>query len=91
MSVQQHIYAVRGAGMVKIGRAVAPEIRFDTLQSGSPVKLDLVGYIDGDHACERELHDRFKCYRAHGEWFRDEGPVSEWADSVKFATEEVSQ
>lgn len=81
--VPQHVYAIRGAGLVKIGRAVAPELRLDALQSGSPVMLELVGYVAGGHKHERELHDRFREYRSHGEWFREEGEVSEWVERVR--------
>ena len=86
MIVRDYLYAIRGAGMIKIGRSVSPELRFKAIQSGSPVRLELVGYVKGDHAQERRMHRKFKEYRSHGEWFRDEGAVSEWVESVRFST-----
>ncbi|MHC2481591.1 GIY-YIG nuclease family protein [Rhizobium leguminosarum] len=79
---KQYVYAIEGAGLVKIGRAVAPEYRRVTLQSGSPVNLKLRGFVVGDHRLERELHDRFAAYRRHGEWFSLIGIVAEWVDGL---------
>lgn len=76
--MSQSVYAIEGAGLVKIGRSFVPEFRLKLMQSGSPVPLRLIGYIDGDHVAERQIHDRFKPYRAHGEWFRCDGEVKEW-------------
>lgn len=55
---------------VKIGytdRTV--EGRLGTLQTGSPVKLELIGYIEGDLKVEKILHDRFEADRYILEWF----------------------
>lgn len=95
MTCQQYVYAVEGAGLVKIGRSVAPSFRMTMLQSGSPVKLKLRGWVTGDHRLERELHDRFSAYRRHGEWFALAGIVAEWVDGLaveygKTALDEVA-
>jgi hypothetical protein len=39
------------------------------LQTSSPVKLELVGYIEGDQETEKQLHELFDDYRLSGEWF----------------------
>lgn len=63
-------------GMVKIGVAKNPYKRIDELQTGSPEILHMVGmYPLEGRECEKEFHERFAEYRAHGEWFRDEGEL----------------
>lgn len=43
---------------------------FSRLRTASPVALELLAVIPGDHRKEREMHDLFGEYRLHGEWFR---------------------
>lgn len=52
---------------VKIGYATNVRARFSAIQSGCPVKLVLLGVLEGNH--ESALHDRFASYHHHGEWF----------------------
>lgn len=56
-----------GPERIKIGRAFRVRDRFSSIQSGSPVKLALMGVLHGDR--EQEMHERFEAYRMHGEWF----------------------
>jgi hypothetical protein len=59
--------------MVKIGYASEdPDGRLAIMQTGSPVKLTRRALMEGDRHVERELHQRFKKLRVHGEWFRDD-------------------
>jgi hypothetical protein len=76
--MMQRIYAIEGAGLVKIGRSFAPELRLSTMQTHSPVILTMLGYVKGDHVKERSLHKKFRAYRVHGEWFRNDGAVKDW-------------
>lgn len=72
------IYLLEGAGLHKIGSSHEPARRLATLQTGSPVVLELVAAWPGDDRGERALHALFSDRRAHGEWFRfhvDEDPV----------------
>lgn len=56
--------------MVKIGfSAYSIGSRLDTLQTGSPVKLELVCVIEGPRSLEKDLHQRFAEDRSHLEWF----------------------
>jgi hypothetical protein len=55
-------------GHIKIGRAIDPLQRLAELQTGSPVKLELLAVLRGDH--EAMLHRKFADLRIHGEWFR---------------------
>ncbi len=71
------IYFVRpvGGGNIKIGVSVDPYERLETLQNGSPVKLELIGYVAGSIADEAAMHQRFARMRLHGEWFSPEGEL----------------
>ncbi|MBN2971021.1 GIY-YIG nuclease family protein [Roseomonas aeriglobus] len=55
----------------KIGRARNIEKRRRDLQTGNPVALAVVGWINAadDHALERALHAHFATRRLSGEWF----------------------
>jgi excisionase family DNA binding protein len=44
--------------------------RLRALQTGSPVRLQLLGEIPGDELDERTIHQKFAAARVNGEWFR---------------------
>lgn len=73
---QVKLYAVTGAGLVKIGiTSGAMSRRLFAMQTGSPVKLTLIGYlITGGHN-EGRVHSACRRQRLHGEWFKPEGNV----------------
>lgn len=66
------IYFIRAGRTpnVKIGWARDPERRLDTLQTGCPHKLHLIGFAPGTPADETDWHYRWEALRARGEWFR---------------------
>lgn len=69
----QVTYFIQGndGGPIKIGktgRDVSERLRDH--QSGSPVRLEVVGVVHRD--IEAELHKKFESIRLHGEWFRPE-------------------
>lgn len=69
-----YLYAVVGAGKVKIGLARDPVVRLRELQVGSPVPLRLaevwpVGSRRRTRAIERSAHALFRWCRLRGEWF----------------------
>ena len=65
------IYFVQGtrSGLIKIGYSLAIKGRLQTLQIGSPERLELLAVLDGTTEDERDLHQRFAAHRSHGEWF----------------------
>lgn len=74
------IYFVRaeGTNFIKIGwtaRGVRSRLR--QLQTGNAQKLLLLADMPGDQRKERSLHGAFSHLRAQGEWFRDEGSLSD--------------
>lgn len=66
------VYFIEGGGLVKIGYTAAesPEERLSTLQTGSPARLELLAFCDGDQSLERQLHELLADARSHNEWFR---------------------
>jgi DNA-binding GntR family transcriptional regulator len=65
------VYVIGGAesSRVKIGTSIDPESRLALFQSGSPVKLSILFRTPGGLGLERSLHQHFRSYRSHGEWF----------------------
>ncbi len=59
--------------LIKIGFAKDPFKRLRTLQTGSPLDLELFGYVAGTEVLERRLHRIFERDRMHGEWFVADG------------------
>jgi hypothetical protein len=69
-----------GVGHIKIGFTDGDAaVRLDTLQTGSPVPLRLLGTRPGTLDDEKDLHRRFAGALVHGEWFR---PVAELLDLI---------
>jgi hypothetical protein len=78
--MKEYTYFIQSedGGNIKIGSSRNPSARLSSLQTGSPVKLRLVGVIE--KPIERELHSKFSEHRTHGEWF---SPVKEILDFIK--------
>lgn len=67
------------APMVKIGFTRGPIAkRLRSLKTGAPAPLVLLREIEGTDTLERDLHERWRGYRASGEWFHNAGPVAKW-------------
>lgn len=71
------IYFVKGArtGLIKIGYATDFPARLKRLQSHSPDRLHLLWCYRSYASHERDLHNQFAEWRAHGEWFRPSPPL----------------
>ncbi|TIU70598.1 MAG: GIY-YIG nuclease family protein [Mesorhizobium sp.] len=74
------LYFVRAGDFVKIGFAKEVADRLPRLQTGSPVKLELLMAIEGKASLERDFHRKFASLRAHGEWFKLDGALSAYLD-----------
>lgn len=66
-------------GPVKIGVAMRPMERLETLQVGCPYPLTLVAAVPGTVVIEHAIHEHLKEYRRVGEWFEPAPPVLEVA------------
>lgn len=63
------VYAIAAAEFVKIGTTRNLQGRLDSLATGCPFPLEVLGSGEGGRGLERQLHARLKHARAHGEWF----------------------
>lgn len=78
----QYIYLIQSGEYYKIGIANDPKSRLAQLQTGNPIKLQLVfcyGFEDAS-AVERVLHQKYTDLRINGEWFGfDHSPEYEFS------------
>lgn len=58
-----------GSGVVKIGTTSNLRARLRTIQTGSPVRLEVLWSCPGGRNLEAYLHDAFSPLRLEGEWF----------------------
>lgn len=66
---------------IKIGKSINPKERLKQIQGMVGAKLEIIAVIDKD--VEHELHNKFKKYQAHSEWFNDkDGLILEYALNV---------
>jgi hypothetical protein len=69
MSKLGYVYFIKSNDRVKIGKSKDVHERMIQLKTSNPYKLELIGVIEGYGEKENELHEKFKKYRLHGEWF----------------------
>jgi hypothetical protein len=69
-------------GFIKIGISGNVEERMNELISNSPVKVELLKTVEGNQKMEKELHEKFKKYRNHGEWFKSSETLMKYIDSL---------
>lgn len=67
-----------GTDLVKIGWTADLDRRFDTLQTGCPHVLRLLGVHIGPREVERVYHRDLAAYRQRGEWFFLTHEVRRW-------------
>ena len=67
------IYFISNKKQVKIGFSNNPQERLCELQTANPLKLKLIGTLNGSYPTESELHKVFKKFHIRGEWFRYDG------------------
>lgn len=87
MPHDQFVYAISVAGdntaVVKFGFSNGPSGRLNTLQVGSPVKLEIVAYGHGLRHHEKMIHRRLASDRSHGEWFRRSQAALEVIEAIR--------
>jgi len=78
------VYIVRSGNLVKIGRTNNLQRRLRQLSTMNSKKLQLICSIPtGDSAnLEKQLHQQFKQFRQHGEWFDLPTESIEWLKSL---------
>jgi len=68
---ESKIYFLAAAGLIKIGVTADVDKRVCSLRNSCPVELEFLGAYPGTRTDERELHERFRHLRRHGEWFAE--------------------
>ncbi|ELE1962720.1 TPA: GIY-YIG nuclease family protein [Vibrio vulnificus] len=78
------IYFLHGetTGLVKIGWTRRSLVRrVNQLQTGSPDRLRLLGFMRGSKACEKQLHIKFEPNHKHLEWFELTDDISKFIEA----------
>jgi hypothetical protein len=57
-------------------------LRLSQLQTGNPNRLHFIGTIPGDAVLESMIHDVFRKHRMRAEWFRLEGDLAKFIQTV---------
>ena len=65
-------------GHIKIGQSSDPIQRIVNLQTGSPIKLNLLAIAENHD--EFEIHKKFSHLRSRGEWFESDAELLEFVD-----------
>lgn len=69
-------------GLIKIGKSISPDKRFNAIRTMSPDELVLLGAMPEDVVTEHELHKKFSHLRKHGEWFEGAGELHNFIDEL---------
>lgn len=78
-----YVYAISdGAGAVKIGWSRNPARRLHEISVCLSSTPTLIGCRPGTPLDEKAAHFHLRAYRIRGEWFRYEGPVKAFVDSL---------
>jgi predicted phage terminase large subunit-like protein len=78
-----YFLATRDRAFIKIGKTrSAGTTRYVKLAGQSPVPVDLIAEIDGYTRVEKRIHDQYRHYHAHGEWFRFEGTLRLFVEAI---------
>ncbi len=71
-----------GRGPVKIGWSLNIEARLSGLQTSHHSKLTLIAFVPGTRIEEKALHKRFQKQRIKGEWFKVEGALKRYLETL---------
>jgi hypothetical protein len=68
---EDYVYLINivGTTQYKIGKAINPSARRQTLKTGNPLELKEIRRCLGGLKLERQLHKKYNIYRGQGEWF----------------------
>lgn len=80
---KEFVYFLTAGPFIKIGKTSGdPSARIRDLQTGCPYRIELAAFLPGGLEQEFSLHRRFAHLRTSGEWFRKEGALAEFVDSL---------
>lgn len=76
------VYCVKAAEIAyKFGFSISSKNRLSGIQTGSPILLNLVGYVGGTRDLEALVLKYLAPSRIHGEWFKQDPKVIELAEA----------
>ena len=67
---------------VKVGMAACPRTRFSSINTHSPVHLELLGHMPGTYELEQSLHIFMRDQHVKGEWFAYRGRAELVAEAI---------
>ncbi len=78
------VYFMRidGRGHVKIGFSKEPAKRLNGFGTSTPGTPQIVGFMSGTYETEKKLHKKYAALRVKGEWFRCEGPLKAFVETL---------
>jgi hypothetical protein len=79
---RRRVYFMLCGGKVKIGVATKVNGRLSAMQVSNPDKVELLTCVPGDETLEGQLHRRFAKLHIRGEWFRYEGVLKKYVQSL---------
>ena len=85
-----YIYFIQESlnGSIKIGLSFNIQKRLFQLQRGLPQELKVIGCLEGDHADEKMLHEKFNNLWIRGEWYKPEKELLQFIeDNAKISQE----
>lgn len=77
-----YIYAIDAGELVKIGWSREPSRRFTKVRSDNPFAKRVIGWLPASADDESELHERLSPHRVRNEWYRREGLVCEFINTL---------
>jgi DNA-binding XRE family transcriptional regulator len=76
------IYFIKHTEYVKIGYTHDIHTRLSQLQISCPIKLSILGLIEGTVEDENTHHLKFKHLHSHGEWFKHTQELDEFIETL---------
>lgn len=77
-----YFVAAEGTDLVKIGYAIDVSSRINAISAGCPYPMRVLAVIPGEIPDEHKLHRRFRMYHVHNEWFRIDGDLRSYLDTL---------
>lgn len=87
---KDRVYFVKAGEYIKIGYTSNIQKRLDSLQTGSPVKIECLCLINGDRRTESNLHKKFAKYRVLREWFEMADELLKYIQTLKDTGMDIS-
>ncbi len=81
------VYFIEAAGLVKVGTASGGNIvnRLKTIKTTNAANTKIIGLTNGGKDVEKILHDKWKQYRHHGEWFILSDEIRSYLEGLTYA------